>query len=205
MAKTNYALYNTQDSEWEYYIQANNIESAAKQVKDKYPGYAVAPYALTSVTERNCGKVDFESWTTTNNGEPEIYKFRSTHGGYRPGSGAKKTLPDNAIPRAIRLTDAEYLAVKEFIKSLRSENKMKIEEIKKAAKDFSNKAAHVDTCERLGYVGLIYEAKADETAALSRLVKRIDEAGLTIDEAVKAAKLPWPIEKTLKNGGRWEK
>lgn len=201
MTKLNYVLYNTQDDEIYYYIQASSIESAAKQAKDKYPGYAVAPYALTAVTERNCGKVDWASWTTTNNGEPEIYKFRGSHGGYRPGSGAKKTLPDNAIPRAIRLTDAEYLAVKDYIKSLRSENKM--EEIKKAAKDFSNKAAHVDTCERLGYVGLIYEAKADETAALSRLVKRIDEAGLTIDEAVKAAKLPWPIEKTLKTGGRW--
>lgn len=203
MTKTNYALYNTQDSEFYYYIQANNIESAAKQAKDKYPGYAVAPYALTSVTEANCGKVDWASWTATNNGEPEIYKFRGSHGGYRPGSGAKKTLPDNATPRSIRLTDAEYLAVKEFIKSLRSENKMTIEAIKQAAKDFANNAEHVDNCERLGYVGLINEAKADETAALSRLVKRIDEAGMTIEGAVKAAKLPWPIEKTLKNGGRW--
>ena len=42
-----------------------------------------------------------------------------SHGGYRPGSGAKKTLPDNATPRSIRLTDAEYLAVKEFVKTLR--------------------------------------------------------------------------------------
>ena len=203
MTKANYALYNTQDGEIYYYIQANNIESAAKQAKDKYPGYAVAPYALTSVTEGRNGKVDFESYELTHVYAPEIYKFRSTHGGYRPGSGAKKTLPDNANPRAIRLTDAEYLAVKEFIKSLRSENKMTIEEIKQAAKDFANKAAHVDTCERLGYEGLMDEAKADETAALSRLVKRIDEAGMTIEEAVKAAKLPWPIEKTLKNGGRW--
>ncbi len=203
MTKTNYALYNTQDSEFYYYIQANNIESAAKQAKDKYPGYAVAPYALTSVTERNCGKVDFESWTATNNGEPEIYKFRGSHGGYRPGSGAKKTLPDNATPRSIRLTDAEYLAVKEFIKSLRSEDKMTIEAIRQAAKEFANKAEHVDNCERLGYVGLIDGAKADEIAAFSRLVKSIDAAGMTIEEAVKAAKLPWPIEKTLKTGGRW--
>lgn len=70
-------------------------------------------------------------------------------------------------------------------------------------KDFSNKAEHVDNCERLGYVGLINEAKADERVAFGRLVKRIEEAGMTIEEAIKAAKLPWPIEKTLKNGGRW--
>ena len=125
----------------------------------------------------------------------------STHGGYRSNAGRKPT--GNKTPRCFRLDAEEYAKVKEFIKIMRSEDKMKIEEIKKAAKDFSNKAAHVDTCERLGYVGLIYEAKADETAALSRLVKRIDEAGMTIEEAVKAAKLPWPIEKTLKTGGRW--
>lgn len=203
MTKTNYALYNTQDSEWEYYIQASSIKAAAKQAKIDYPSYAVAPYALTSVTERNCGKVDWASWTTTNNGEPEIYKFRGSHGGYRPGSGAKKTLPNGATPRAIRLTDEEYAKVKEFIKIMRSENKMTIEAIKQAAKDFANKAVHVDNCERLGYEGLLDAVKADEMVAFSRLVKRIDEAGMTIEEAVKAAKLPWPIEKTLKNGGRW--
>ncbi len=151
MTKLNYVLYNTQDDEIYYYIQASSIESAAKQAKDKYPGYAVAPYALTSVTEANCGKVDWASWTATNNGEPEIYKFRGSHGGYRPGSGAKKTLPDNATPKSIRLTDAEYLAVKEFIKSLRSENKMTIEEIRQVAKDFSNKAAHVEWDESIPF------------------------------------------------------
>lgn len=80
---------------------------------------------------------------------------------------------------------------------------MAIEIIKQAAQDFSNKAAQVDVCERLGYAGLINEAKADEMVAFGRLVKRIEEAGMTIDEAIKAAKLPYPIEKTLKNGGRW--
>ena len=125
----------------------------------------------------------------------------NTHGGKRTGAGRKPT--GNKTPRCFRLSDEEYQAVKDYIKSLRSENKMTIEAIKQAAQDFANKAAHVDNCERLGYEGLMDAAKADETAALSRLVKRIDEAGLTIEDAVKAAKLPWPIEKTIKNGGRW--
>lgn len=45
--------------------------------------------------------------------------MKTTHGGKRMGAGRKKTLPEGARPRAIRLTDEEHAKVKEFIKSLR--------------------------------------------------------------------------------------
>ena len=103
---------------------------------------------------------------------------KSTHGGKRENAGRKPT--GSKTPRCFRLDAEEYDKVKEFIKIMRSENKMTIEVIKQAAKDFANKAERVDNCERLGYEGLMDEAKADETAALSRLVKSIDAAGMTI-------------------------
>ena len=43
----------------------------------------------------------------------------NTHGGKRPNAGAKKTLPNNATPRSIRLTDDELIQVKELIQKLR--------------------------------------------------------------------------------------
>ena len=119
MTKYNYVLYNTQDNEIYYYIEANNIQSAAKQAKDKYPSYAVAPYALTSVTEANCGKVGFKSYELTHVYDPEIYKFRGSRGGYRPNSGRKKELPEGAKPYSFKLTKDEQVKVREFINQLR--------------------------------------------------------------------------------------
>lgn len=118
MAK--YVLYNTQDDEIYYYIQANSIRSAAKQAKDKHPSYAVAPYALTSISEANCGKVDWQSWQDTHNWQPEIYKLRGNYGGYRPNAGRKKELPEGAKPYSFKLTKDEQAQVREFIKQLRS-------------------------------------------------------------------------------------
>ena len=116
---TNYVLYDTQDDEIHYYIQASNIKAAAKQAKDKYPGYAVAPYALTSVTEGRNGKVDFKSYELTHVYAPAIYKFCGAHGGYRPGSGRKKELPEGAKPYSFKLTKDEQVKVREFINQLR--------------------------------------------------------------------------------------
>lgn len=48
-------------------------------------------------------------------------EIKSTWGGKREGAGRKQTLPSNATPRPIRLTDEEYQAVKEFIKAYREQ------------------------------------------------------------------------------------
>lgn len=42
-----------------------------------------------------------------------------THGGYRPGSGRKKELPEGAKPCSFRLTKDEQVKVREFINQLR--------------------------------------------------------------------------------------
>ena len=44
-------------------------------------------------------------------------------GGYREGSGRKKTLPVGARVRSFKITDTEYQQVKDFIKNLREVNK----------------------------------------------------------------------------------
>ena len=49
-------------------------------------------------------------------------------GGKREGAGAPKLLPLDAKRRQIYLTDDEYEKVKEYIKQLRSEGKMTLEE-----------------------------------------------------------------------------
>lgn len=49
----------------------------------------------------------------------KTYKCNLTHGGYRPGAGAPKTLPAGAKRRAINVTDAEWQKVKAFIATLR--------------------------------------------------------------------------------------
>lgn len=43
-----------------------------------------------------------------------------THGGKRPGSGRKKTLPPDAKVRSITVTDEELIKIKEYIKKLRA-------------------------------------------------------------------------------------
>lgn len=49
------------------------------------------------------------------------YFYRKVgRGGYRAGAGRKPTLPADAKPRAIRLTDEEYAKVKEFVANLRN-------------------------------------------------------------------------------------
>ena len=47
----------------------------------------------------------------------------SSRGGKRPGSGRKPTLPKGAVPKAIKMTDAELVKVKEYLKTIRSEEK----------------------------------------------------------------------------------
>lgn len=42
-------------------------------------------------------------------------------GGKRAGAGRKKTTPANAKVRYLRLTDAEFAAVKDLIKTLRND------------------------------------------------------------------------------------
>lgn len=44
------------------------------------------------------------------------------HGGNRPNSGRKKTLPADAKNRSIVLTDKEYEQVKEYVNALRRPN-----------------------------------------------------------------------------------
>ena len=78
MTKDNYVLYNTKDDEIYYYIQASSIKAAAKQAKAKYPSYAVSPYALTSVTDGDRGKIAWGYWRSAHyeSDKPEIYRFR---------------------------------------------------------------------------------------------------------------------------------
>lgn len=49
----------------------------------------------------------------------KICNIKKSRGGKREGAGRKKTLPADAKPRPIRLTDEEYEAVKIFIAELR--------------------------------------------------------------------------------------
>ena len=44
----------------------------------------------------------------------------NTHGGKRPNAGRKKVLPEGAAPYSFKLTKAEQIQVREFIKQLRS-------------------------------------------------------------------------------------
>lgn len=44
-------------------------------------------------------------------------------GGRRKGAGAKRKLPPGARVRSVKMTDAEYEKVKEFLKKLRRETK----------------------------------------------------------------------------------
>lgn len=46
-------------------------------------------------------------------------EMQNAWGGYRPGAGAPKTLPEGAKRRTINVTDAEWQKVKEFIATLR--------------------------------------------------------------------------------------
>ena len=50
----------------------------------------------------------------------KTYKCNLTHGGKRPGAGAKKTTPEGAKRRAIAITDDEYIEVKKLIKKIRN-------------------------------------------------------------------------------------
>ena len=45
---------------------------------------------------------------------------KKQHGGRREGAGRKKTLPEGAKPTSFHLTEAERIAVKEYIKRLRA-------------------------------------------------------------------------------------
>lgn len=43
----------------------------------------------------------------------------TTHGGTRTGAGRPRSIPDNASPQHIRMTDAEYAAVVRLIAKMR--------------------------------------------------------------------------------------
>lgn len=42
-------------------------------------------------------------------------------GGFRPGAGRKKTLPADATPRSIRMTDEENKLIREKLKKIRGQ------------------------------------------------------------------------------------
>ena len=46
----------------------------------------------------------------------------NNRGGYRPNSGRKKELPEDARPYSFKLTKDEHLQVRDFINQLRSDN-----------------------------------------------------------------------------------
>lgn len=48
----------------------------------------------------------------------------ASHGGCRPGAGAKKQAPPDATRRTFLLTDSEHLAVKKYIEELRFVSKI---------------------------------------------------------------------------------
>ena len=50
---------------------------------------------------------------------PDKSVFRKSHGGYRPGAGRKKELPEGAKTKSIIVTDEEFEQVKQFIRELR--------------------------------------------------------------------------------------
>ena len=117
------------------------------------------PYALTSVEKLREG--DFES---------DDYKYGETGNLFRHGyvQGPQKSPTGQRTGRVGTMTEYLQLRIyKKFKEWKQNDNRR----IKQAAKDFSNKAGHVDNCERLGYEGLIDEAKADETAALADWLK----------------------------------
>lgn len=45
---------------------------------------------------------------------------KKQRGGRREGAGRKRTLPEDAKPTSFKLTDEEKIAVKEYIKRLRT-------------------------------------------------------------------------------------
>lgn len=49
----------------------------------------------------------------------ENKKFSTNWGGKRKGAGAKKTLPEGARTRSIKMTDRECEKVKDFLKKMR--------------------------------------------------------------------------------------
>lgn len=52
----------------------------------------------------------------------ENKKFSANWGGKRKGAGAKRTLPEGARPRSIKMTDGELIKVKKYLIELRGEN-----------------------------------------------------------------------------------
>ena len=50
-------------------------------------------------------------------------KNRTTHGGYRPGAGKKKTVPEDAKKRALMMTDKDHEQVVSLLENLREEAK----------------------------------------------------------------------------------
>lgn len=52
----------------------------------------------------------------------ENKKFSANWGGKRKGAGAKRTLPEGARPRSIKMTDEELIKVKKYLIELRGEN-----------------------------------------------------------------------------------
>lgn len=55
----------------------------------------------------------------------ENKKFSTNWGGKRKGAGAKKTLPEGARTRSIKMTDRECEKVKDFLKKMREKNERK--------------------------------------------------------------------------------
>lgn len=62
-------------------------------------------------------------------GQEVLFKVprHSGRGGVRAGAGRRHTNPTGARPHTIRLTDAEFDAVKAFVASLRQESSMTVE------------------------------------------------------------------------------
>lgn len=52
----------------------------------------------------------------------ENKKISANWGGKRKGAGAKRTLPEGARPRSIKMTDEELIKVKKYLIELRGEN-----------------------------------------------------------------------------------
>lgn len=61
----------------------------------------------------------------------ENKKFSANWGGKRKGAGAKRTLPEGARPRSIKMTDRECEKVKDFLKKMREKMKT-VDKIKRA-------------------------------------------------------------------------
>lgn len=52
----------------------------------------------------------------------ENKKISANWGGKRKGAGAKRTLPEGARPRSIKMTDRECEKVKDFLKKMREKD-----------------------------------------------------------------------------------